>query len=801
MRYWLICTCFFLWPGNIAIAQQKLSITEDPLINQLQLYKSAQPASVLFVHFDKTIYTNNETAWFTGYLLNEIPSNIIKHNIMSVALVRNRDSAIIKQQKFLMASGLSFGSMLLPDSLLAGDYHFLVSTNRVSKGKPDVIFIQPATIKTNISSVFNASIKLLEPGIIGKKPNQVLLSATTKDARFLPRPVAVSYRYGAMVKKAATNVSGELILKLDEQENVSDPNVYIKLKYGKDSSFLNLPLPVTYKKAKVGFYPEGGNLVNGIPGYIAWEVKDQQLAVVALKAQLYKDGKVIDTIETNSYGIGKFLLTPERNSVYQVKLLHSGFADSAYQLPAILDKGLVLSAARAVVKDTLTVQLKDNHKEIIFIRVHDFRETYIYNNLYIKTSPLILKIPLTEVPKGIKTLTISDSLGRPLAERMFFAHYDASRPIRLSTDQQVYEQRKKVTLKISLNKADSLGLVSIACVQESRLSSRLNTDIESYTYLTNQLSTLPPYGIQRGYEEPGYVENILLVKGWRRYTWAGVMQAKAADTVKKYDNTSLSIQVTNTKRPIAQPIQIGILNTGRAGLHTTDEHGNFEFVKDEIMVEKEKPVYVFIGEKKLGNYQIKINDPYPDLNKSYLKLFTPEYRSVPSSVQNNNVLALKSNESAIRLKEVEITSGRGDGFYAPNGSNACGDYVCRYNILNCMNHVGDAGNTQPVAGRSYRFMGGTTVYQACKETTVTPGMVLMDGIYSKKEFYLNDYAEPLEPALVSTIYWNNGFFLNRAEREITFYTSDITGKFKVIVQGLGTSNVLYGDCTFEVKGK
>lgn len=801
MRYWLICSCWLLSFGDIAIAQQKLSVIEDPLINQLQLYGSVQPASSFFVHFDKTIYTNNETVWFTGYLLNENPQHVKKHNIMSVALVRNRDSFIIKQQKCLMGSGLSFGSMVLPDSLLAGDYHFLVSTNRVSKGRPDVIFIQPIIIKTNISSAFNASISLLEPGIMGKKPNQVLLSATTKDARFLSKPVEVSYRYGKIAKNAATNVSGELILKLDEQQGLTDPNVYIKLKYGKDSSFLNLSLPVTYKKAKVAFYPEGGNLVNRIPGYIAWEVKDQQLAVVALKAQLYKDGKVIDTIETNSYGIGRFLLMPEKNSVYQVKLLHSGFADSTYLLPAILDKGLVLSTLNAVVKDTLIVHLKDNDKETVFIRVHDFRKTYIYHKIDIKTSLLALKIPLADVPKGLKTLTVSDSLGRPLAERMFFAHYDVSRSIGLSTDQQVYGQRKKVTLKIRLNKVDSLGLVSIACVQENRLSSRLNTDIESYAYLTSQLSTLPPYGIQRGYEDPDYVENILLVKGWRRYTWMDVMQTKVTDTLKKYDNTTLGLQIINPKKPITEPIQIGILNGGRAMLYTTDTHGNFEFMADDIIAKKEKPVYVFIGAKKLSKYQIKINDPYPDLNKSYLKLFIPEYRSAPSSVQNNNVLSLKGNESAIRLKEVEITTGKGDGFYSTKGSNACGDYVCRYNILNCFNHVGDPDNKQPVAGRSYRSMGGMIVYQECKETTLTPGMAIMDGIYTKKEFYLNDYAEPLEPAFVSTIYWNSGFFLNRAAQQITFYTSDITGKFKVIVQGIGTHNILYGDCSFEVKGK
>ncbi|WEK18606.1 MAG: hypothetical protein P0Y49_17600 [Candidatus Pedobacter colombiensis] len=238
-------------------------------------------------------------------------------------------------------------------------------------------------------------------------------------------------------------------------------------------------------------------------------------------------------------------------------------------------------------------------------------------------------------------------------------------------------------------------------------------------------------------------------------------------------------------------------------LYNTDNQGYFEFKAANLTVEKEKPVYIFLGEKNKDRYVLSINDPYANLNKSYLKLFGPEYRAVPSSVQNNNVLSLKSNETAIRLKEVQITSGNNNNFRSPRGPNACGDYVCSYNILNCFNHVGSSNNRQPVAGESYRISGGggTIVYQGCETVAINPGMVAMDGIYSKKEFYMNDYAEPLEPAFVSTIYWNNGFLLNKNEKEITFYTSDITGKFKVIVQGVSTKDVLYGDYTFEVKGK
>lgn len=797
----LMRLCFLLTGfGSMALAQQRLQPPADPLAEQFYLYKLSRSQATLFVHFDKTIYTNNETVWFTGYLLNERSAYQKKHNIMSVALVRNSDSLIVKQQKFLMASSLSFGSMILPDSMLAGDYHLLATTNRVVGGIPDVVFIQPITIKTNILPSFNASIKILEAGVFGKKPNQVLLTAISNDARFLPKPVAVTYQYGNLKKKSQTNSSGELLLKLDEQENLIDPNVYLKLKYGTDSSFLNLSLPVSTRRARLAFYPEGGHLINGISGRIAFEVKDQQMAVVASKAQLYKDGKVIDTIETNSTGIGHFLLTPEKGSRYFVKLLHSGFADSSYILPSVLDNGVGLYMANAAVKDTLTVKLKTSQRARLFIRVHNFRETYIYNALDVNDQ-ISAKIPLQELPKGLYTLTISDSLNRPLAERVFFAHYHPQRKVAISSDRPVYEQRKKVTLKIRLNGADSLAMASVACVQDTRLPKKLSTDIESYVFLNSIMNSLPPGQFNRGYEDANYMEDILLVKGWRRYTWQDMWNTKATDTVKRYDNTTLSLQIRTKKAPVNQPLQIGILNPANLNLYNTDSTGYFEFKAADLAVVKEKPIYVILGEKNKNKYQLTINDPYANLNKQYLKRFGPEYRAAPSTVQNNKVLSLKGNETAIRLREVEITAGNNSSFHSPKGANECGDYVCRYRILNCINHVGDPGNTQPIPGKTYYITGGPMVYVKCEVAAINPGMYPMDGIYSKKEFYLNDYAETLEPAFASTIYWNNGMLLNKKDTEITFHTSDITGKFRVVVQGVGTSDVIYGDYTFEVKGK
>lgn len=790
--------------SQIASGQQMFSLSTDPLQEKFNFYKLAHPEHRLFVHFDKNIYTNNETVWFTGYLLNEHPPHISKHNLLSVALIRDVDSTIVKQQRFIMADGLSYGSMVMPDSLVAGNYHFMVSTNRVSKGLPDVSYIQPVTIKTNINQPFNASVKILDAGMSGSKLNNILINVTSPESRFLPKPVSVNYRYGQISKTSSTNASGELILKLNEQENLTDPNLYLKLKYGKDSTFLNLALPITKQRAKVSFYPEGGNLVHGILGKVGWEVKDQQAGVVTLKAQLYKDDQLIDTIETNSYGIGTFMLRPQKNSSYKVKLMHSGFADRTYLLPIAIDNGPSLSITNAVATDSLKVALRTQTKKRVHIRMHNFRETFLYTELELKDPGVNLKISLDNVPKGLNTITISDSLGRPLAERMFFAHYNAAQKISVSTNQKQYGKREKVTLSLKLNRPDSLGMVSIACVQESRLPSKLTSDIESYTYLTSQINDLPPYLNIRGYEEPGYLEDLLLVKGWSRYTWADLMKSTAADTLISHDNTIISLQVSEGKsRSIGKPVEIVMLRPSGITLYKTNDHGKLDFPLNDLLIEKDKPIHVFVSDKNKSRYELKIIDPYPSLNKNYLNIFEPKFRSAPSAVANNRILNIKSNEGAFQLKEVEIKAYNVEN--TKNilmGANACGDYVCQFNILNCPNHIGLSSNRQPVPGRSYNNGGhGVVIYQACTETIVTPGMIQMAGIFAKKEFYVNNYAEPLEPAFATTLYWNNGTLLTEKTQEISFYTSDITGKFRVIVQGVGANEVIYGDCTFEIQGK
>ncbi|MEO8173065.1 MAG: hypothetical protein ABI581_08275, partial [Sediminibacterium sp.] len=130
------------------VCAQKLLEVTQPIEQKMEWYGAAQKPSALFVHFDKNIYASNETAWFTAYLIFPKVADSL-HHTLGVSLVRNDDSSVIADHKFVMVNGLSFGYLVIPDSLQAGNYSFLVYTNVLLDKQPLSSFVQRVTIKSS----------------------------------------------------------------------------------------------------------------------------------------------------------------------------------------------------------------------------------------------------------------------------------------------------------------------------------------------------------------------------------------------------------------------------------------------------------------------------------------------------------------------------------------------------------------------------------------------------------------------------------------------------------------------------
>jgi hypothetical protein len=303
------------------------------------------------------------------------------------------------------------------------------------------------------------------------------------------------------------------------------------------------------------------------------------------------------------------------------------------------------------------------------------------------------------------------------------------------------------------------------------------------------------------FKDQTYLEQLLLVKGWRKYNWNELKQIKAGDTTIKSDSLSLSAQITKGKKLLQKPLNIGVFGDEKLRLAITSETGFINLNTPDFIHDEKKDFLLFINDPNKFSYHIEINDPFLLMSKKIPSKQYEDEVTLPSTLINNAVLVLKDNEKSISLKEVVIKSKRDNSFMGTGGTpgrNACGDYVCFYNILNCKNHPFDVGNTQPVKGRYYGNLRGP--YKGCVTLDQADNVfVAYDAIRYGKEFYIDDYKDLREPAFFSTIYWNYGVILNgKKDVDLSFFTSDITGKFKVVVQGVVNSDVAYAEHFFEV---
>lgn len=798
--------CFLL----IGAAYAQSQITDSLILEKFELHSRLNPSNLLFVHTDKTIYTNNETVWFSAYLIESDRAYSQRHSILSIAIVAEDSREVILQKNYLMKNGLSFGSVLLSDSIPPGNYQFIASTNVLDKnGKPIAVFTQALTIKSITLNSFNASLSLLD-SVVTNGFIRASLNVSPKESSPKSKiQYVVTYRVGKGKKQTAVLKQNERshTLFIPASELVqANPTLLTTVTFDKEVQHLSVKLPeLNLSQMDIRFFPEGGNLVNGLPGIIAWEAKTGQNVPIKLQGILCRNGIPFDTILTNSYGLGSFKLRPDPESIYTLKIPANNYfkKDTIYTLPKALNDGVILRLSDAIVNDTLKLNLYSKSVRPVRVLIHNYNKVFAFFKIQAIPNGTKVSIALPSLPKGISTVTILDDIGRPLAERLFFAHYDEQIKALIQTAKLVYNRKEKVHVKLKLTEKNGKpveGIVSVAVVQDNRIESNKQQDIESYVYLNYHLGNLPKDPSGRSYTNKDYLEDIMLVKGWSRFTWQNLLQVTPQDTLVT-QTPQLRGRVTHNNKLLKKPVKVSVIRDSLFALLTTADDGSFDIQEDQLLTTEGRTVLASVNEKNKIGFVIETDNPFIEISQKLADQIDYQTPRLGLLSQTSSDLQLKGIERTIALQEVIVDGDKNDySLYGMNGSgpNACGDYVCVFGILNCANH---AGGLPPIKGQKYR----NVVYQGCiLERSSNEEMTIfkLNPVFTAREFYgvNTDPAGLIEPQFLSTLFWSPGLMNNaKGETEFSFFTGDITGKFRIIVQGAGINDVIFGESSFMVK--
>lgn len=427
----------------------------------------------------------------------------------------------------------------------------------------------------------------------------------------------------------------------------------------------------------VSFFPEGGDLVEGLKSTVAFYATNKQGLPINVSGTVTDQlGKSIADISPLHLGYGKFEVTPAVGGSLTATVKANGF-EKTFKLPAPKKEGISLTVNNSNVSRTFvqldrSVSDKSKYNELLVV-AQMFGKPAFMGVVNFNENATGMAIPKKNLPPGIMHITVFDMKGSPLAERLVFVNNYELTDLQVSTDSLSSKARAKNKFKIDLSKFTSptfsisitdADLTNKPETEENILSSLLLTsDLKGYVHQ-------PGYYFQNKAETTTeHLDLLMITHGWRRFKWDDVVNNK--DVVLKYPVESaitLSGKVTvpqSTKTIAGGHVDIitkGEDSTTILSKAIVNEKG--EFYVNDLNFRQRATVYLQ-GSKtsnQNANVDVIVNKAYIDTLKKSDNIASVDLDTFSTGSLTDKLLALVTKESEnnreVTLAGVTVTGKR-----------------------------------------------------------------------------------------------------------------------------------------------
>ena len=206
-----------------------------------------------------------------------------------------------------------------------------------------------------------------------------------------------------------------------------------------DSSFLFVKaIPILSTRASVkqappqlknylNFFPEGGDLVQGLESRIAFKSTDDAGLPFNVKGEIVNSkGDKITSFNSAHDGMGVFRFTPETGEQYKAVWKDQAGKGQQTNMPVVKKSGIVLETKKLPNGITFAIKRTDEAARdipAVYI-VAQMQQQLLYRaKASLQKSPVISGlIPLQNIPAGIVQVTVFTEDEKPLAERIVFVN-------------------------------------------------------------------------------------------------------------------------------------------------------------------------------------------------------------------------------------------------------------------------------------------------------------------------------------------------------------------------------------------
>ena len=291
---------------------------------------------------------------------------------------------------------------------------------------------------------------------------------------------------------------------------------------------------IKHQRPNIQFFPEGGNLVNGILNKLGIKVTNTQGIGISLEGSIVdQDNNMVSPFKTFDHGLGTALYKPEPGKSYYASILING-NEEKYAMPLPLKKGYVLNANNN--GESVTLRVVTNHKSgLLGTLLVGHMRGYTFFKRIEKSNDTKYSVRLftKDLGNGVAHFTLFTAEGEPVCERLIFVDGENGKAVlSTKTDAKKYEKRDKVSVEIALNDLKNSplsGSLSSSIIKKPNRTKK-NSNIISWLLLNSDIG-MTSFDPDLFLEDNSYSKNhlldmLMLTHGWRRFIWKDFLNSK-----------------------------------------------------------------------------------------------------------------------------------------------------------------------------------------------------------------------------------------------------------------------------------
>lgn len=772
------------------------------LKSKLANFNNEYPEDRVYVQLDKPMYKSGETIWLSAFVRNASTMKASeKSDILYVELIDPKGNVSQKHQ-LIAHKGKTNADFLLDENVMGGIYKVKAYTNW-QKNTND-FFEKEIQVQKVVLPRLKMKMEFLKNAY---GPSDEVVAKV--DLQTLENQPLSNYNVKYMVQlngqkltesKLTSDNEGLAYVKfqLPNELKTNDGLLNVMIDYEGKTESISRSVPITLGNIELGFYPEGGDLVDGLISNVAFKALNEFGKSADIEGVVKdNEGNTVAQFSSFHNGMGAFELEPKIGKTYYAQLTNPKGIDKKYDLPKSLKRGWTMHVANKE-EATLKINIQSTETEVMSLAAQVRGEIYFASEINVARGKNVFEIPAKDFPIGVAQITLFDSKNIERAERLVFVNKDKKLNISLKTDKAQYLPREKVKMNIEVTDERGLPMpahLSMAVVDDKLLSfaDDKSSNILSSLLLENDLKTKIEepkfYFNEKEAKADEALDYLLMTDGWRRFTWEKVVNEDFPSISFQEERAVINGRILNSQGKEVKDAILKISTTKKN--YKADMEGNFVISNVDLY----SPISVQVEANGFLSSSFMV---YNYTQNNIVYLYGQNERTYPSASKTraNRAANVPAMEGVLIQEEFVEMEMMAIDFIEPMPK---ADNLKK--VAKAENKEKDnkdlANNDDREAEQldEVEFVGNAqgmnlAGFLVAQDKKVIPNVTY----YRAREFsapnYENQQEVDVRTDFRSTIFWDGNVEVgNNGLATVEFYNSDEVTSFRTIVEGVGVGMI------------